>query len=128
MPTDWERVAETVKRRRVERGLSQRAAAQAAGLSPTTWGSLELHHQRLEPLSRPKIARALGWTPDSLDRILAGGEPEDDGSGPPRSTEERLNAVEADVAEIRQILDRVVQGIEARAASTPPPPARAPRS
>lgn len=110
MQEDWERVAETVKRRRTDLGMSQRAAAFAAdNISPTTWGSLETHGRSVDVLTRPKIARALGWTTDSIDRILAGGDPELDGHRPV-TLEDRVVALEERWDRIEALLDRLEGG------------------
>lgn len=76
MPQNWTHVAETVKQRRTELGLSQRQAARLANdISPTTWGSLEKHGQPVSTLTAVAICKALRWTADSIDALLAGGEP-----------------------------------------------------
>lgn len=74
-----------MKRRRASLRLSQRAAADLAGISPTTWGLFEKHHKPIADLTRAGICRALRWTPDSIDRILAGLDPvaDDDAPEPP---------------------------------------------
>lgn len=82
----WESVAEQVKRRRLERGLSQRGAADAAGVSPTTWQSLELHHKSVGDLTKAGIARALGWPIDAIDRLLDGEDPADFEAAPQAPT------------------------------------------
>lgn len=61
-----------------------------ADISPTTWGSLETHHQRVDPMTRSSICRALGWTTDSIDRLLSGQDPlpvDDDFLATRRATE-----------------------------------------
>lgn len=90
---DWVRVAETVKRRRVELGLSQRVAARLADdISPTTWGQLEKRHQPVSALTAGSICKALRWTSDSIDRLLAGGEPVENGDVTEAPTLEKLAA------------------------------------
>jgi DNA-binding XRE family transcriptional regulator len=116
MQDRWPVVAETVKRRRLELDLSQRAAAIAADTSPTTWGNLEKHSQRVDPLSRTKICRALGWTLDSIDRILDGGEPEEaEGFAPLPSMDEvagRLTTLEEGLAGLRADVRAQLERIE----------------
>jgi DNA-binding XRE family transcriptional regulator len=116
MQDRWPVVAETVKRRRLELDLSQRAAAIAADTSPTTWGNLEKHSQRVDPLSRTKICRALGWTLDSIDRILAGGDPEvAEGFTPLPSVDEmasRLMTLEAGLAGLRADVQSLLERID----------------
>lgn len=119
MSGDWARVAETVKRRRTDLGLSQRAAALRAGLSPTTWGQLETHAQKIDDLTKPKVARALNWTTDSIDRLLAGEEPTvDPDAKEPATIEEvddRLSRLEARFDSMEEKIDRLI-----RAAGTAP--------
>lgn len=62
------------------------------------------------PATMAKVSLALGWTGDSIQRVLDGEQPQRVGA----TMGDRLNAVEAEVVEIRRILDRVVQGIEGR--------------
>lgn len=74
---DWNAARLKVKERRVALGWSQRHAAAAAGVSPTTWGSLETHGQPLTEGSAAAISAALGWSPSSLwDLAESGIEPE----------------------------------------------------
>lgn len=64
---------------------SIRAAATAAGISEGLWRQVEagerpLRYGRTEtvnpkPATRAAICRALGWSPDSIDRLLEGKEP-----------------------------------------------------
>jgi len=73
----WQAVARRVADRRRELGLSVAAAAARGGVDEATW-------ERVEAAARPGyrrhreegVCRALGWTPGSIERILAGGEPE----------------------------------------------------
>lgn len=92
--TDWSPVAEAVRRRRAELGLSQRAAADIAGISPTTWGQLEKHAAELEPLTLAKICRALGWSLNAISEILNGEEPTILQPPPPAPTSSLLTGEE----------------------------------
>ena len=72
----WPRVAQCVSSRRAELGLTLERAAARAGVDVATW-------ERIETAARPgyrahrvqAVCRSLGWTDDSFDRVLAGGEP-----------------------------------------------------
>lgn len=68
-------IAELVRDRRVHLRLSQRAAAIAAGVSPTTWQSLEKHHQAISEMTWVGMAKPLRWPVDWYDRLLAGEDP-----------------------------------------------------
>ena len=107
-----------MKRRRAELGLSQRQAADRANVSPTTWGSLETHAQPVNAITAAGISRALRWTTDSVDRILAGGDPvETNGPDPDEvmsfsraevdAFADRLHAVEATVVGLRTAVDEL---------------------
>lgn len=105
MADRWEQIAETVKRRRTDLGITQRHASLLAGVSPTTWGSLEKHHQPVSELTAAAMCRALRWTTDSIARMLNGGEPEENGDGPPLSIEDRITVVEETLRRIAELLD-----------------------
>lgn len=111
MPAKWDYVANAVKRRRLELGISQREAASRAGVSPTTWASLETRKQRIDDLSRPKFCAALGWRSDSIDLILIGEEPIIDETYEPIPSLEvvaqRVKALEIEIAAIRQKVEQL---------------------
>lgn len=71
----WQVLATLVRERRLDLGMSQDEAAALAGVSGTTWRSLEVHGRPVRELSRAGIAKALRWSADSIDQTLAGGEP-----------------------------------------------------
>lgn len=54
-PAEWVKVA------RFRRGWSVRAAAQAAGLSNTTWGRIESRDTTISPKTGRAIGEAFGW-------------------------------------------------------------------
>lgn len=47
------------------------AAAEAAGMSPVTWRSVEVGG-RVKPWSLEKVDRQMGWAPGSLERYILG--------------------------------------------------------
>lgn len=71
---DLARLAEHVKKRRLERFTSRKAAADAADISKDTWARVE---QGLEvrETSYAGVDRALGWATGSCVAISEGGEP-----------------------------------------------------
>lgn len=98
---DFERLAERVRARRHELGLTQSALATDAGATDRLIRSIELGEERnRHPGTLRAIAAALGWTPDSIDRILAGEEPKAVKLLAP-DQEERLLALERQLAELR---------------------------
>src|SRR5687768_2738282 len=76
MDEGWPRVGKAVRDRRMDLGRTQRECATAAGVSEMTWFNLEAGKSVKARTSR-KASEALGWTPDSIDRILAGKNPLD---------------------------------------------------
>lgn len=65
-----------VRARRKALALTQQQAADAGGLSVATWGNVESGRLPEPPATTAHgIATALGWTRDSVSRILRGMEP-----------------------------------------------------
>jgi transcriptional regulator with XRE-family HTH domain len=75
MATDLERVAEYVRARRGELGLTQQQLADRAGVDTGTVSALERGVTWPWARNRAAIARALGWPSGSLAAIGSGGEP-----------------------------------------------------
>src|SRR5262245_44782522 len=68
-------LARAVRDRRLELGLSLRAAGPAAGMKRVAWAELENGDHRLGQRFWAGLERALAWAPGSVAAILAGGEP-----------------------------------------------------
>ncbi len=76
MPADWQGLAELVRLRREERRLSQRELGLLAGTTDRLISSLErVERTTFSPAMLRAISTALGWTPDSAQHVLDGGEP-----------------------------------------------------
>jgi hypothetical protein len=77
----WGRVARQVRGRREALNLTQEEAVARAdgGISKPVWSLIEnarqYHYKRRTLVA---VCRALGWTPNSIDAILAGGAPIDE--------------------------------------------------
>jgi transcriptional regulator with XRE-family HTH domain len=70
---DYDRLAKAVRARRTSLGLRQADL----GVSTARIGQIEQGKAApLSALSTAAICRALGWTADSIERVLAGGEAE----------------------------------------------------
>lgn len=83
-PNPWARIGAEVRSRRLALRLTQKEAAQRAGISEPTWGLLEGGHQSgYKPLTVVGVCRALQWSPDSIERMLSGAEPVPVESGVP---------------------------------------------
>ncbi|MCG6493380.1 helix-turn-helix transcriptional regulator [Kitasatospora sp. A2-31] len=76
MEQDWGRLGRAVREAREAAGLSQVELAELAGLSRSAVQSIERGRAFGAPqLSHRSVAQVLGWTPDSIALVLAGGEP-----------------------------------------------------
>ncbi|MFC5888533.1 helix-turn-helix transcriptional regulator [Kitasatospora sp. CM 4170] len=76
MEQDWGRLGRAVREAREAAGLSQVELAESAGLSRSAVQSIERGRAFGSPqLSHRSVAQVLGWTPDSVALVLAGGEP-----------------------------------------------------
>lgn len=75
MPVTYRQAGEQIAARRKALKLSMRAAAQLGGVSPTAWSDLEAGKHPPTDSTQLAVCRALGWTPDSIDRLLAGKKP-----------------------------------------------------
>ncbi len=96
------RLGSRVRQRRLELGLSQRDAAQAAGVSNQTWSNVELGRGASD-LKLAGVERAMRWQAGSAVAVATGGEPTETG-GPDRTVEERLAVIEAELAELRELV------------------------
>ncbi len=74
-PDQRTRLAKAVENRRLELGLSARAAATAAGVARGTWESAENGSRRTLKSNYASIEKALRWAPGSIQAILDGGNP-----------------------------------------------------
>lgn len=75
MATKWTQLGEKLKSARVELGIEQQGIAAAIGVQRGAVRNIERGDvAKISPTMR-QYARLVGWTSDSLDRVLAGGEP-----------------------------------------------------
>ncbi len=108
----WDRVGHLIRSRRAELDLTQ----DDLGVSKAVASALENGRQTsYSTRTLARVARALGWTPDSIDRILAGGDPQattgqahDDGhqvdadvASAILELQARVAAIEVELAELR---------------------------
>jgi transcriptional regulator with XRE-family HTH domain len=74
----WRILAEAIKDRRDEIGITQAEGVMRAGgsVGSSTWSLLERGQKSGYERSKLRaVSRALGWSADSLERIIAGQEP-----------------------------------------------------
>ena len=85
---DWARLGRCVRSRREELGLTQAEVHAAGGPSPATLYLLETgQRDSYRPRLLRGLERALGWAPESIARVLAGGDAlleHEELPGPPR--------------------------------------------
>ncbi|MFI2667882.1 helix-turn-helix domain-containing protein [Micromonospora carbonacea] len=99
-----------VRDRRVELGLSARAASQAAGIDRNTWSYLENGTRRTAEFNYAGIERALRWAPGSIRAILGGGEPTvlPDDTPPAEEDDEELHLVRTDPQLTEDMRKRII--------------------
>lgn len=73
---DWQRVGEAITARINELSLTKAEVIEASGVSDKTLAGYMAGQRIARADKRRNLCAALGWTRDSIDRILAGGEPE----------------------------------------------------
>jgi transcriptional regulator with XRE-family HTH domain len=73
---DPTRLGDAMDKRRVELGLTWEAVARRAGVSRTTLNEIRKGNvENTQLLTKRAVQRALEWEPNSIDHVLAGGEP-----------------------------------------------------
>jgi DNA-binding XRE family transcriptional regulator len=73
---DWSHLAQLIKERRLELGLTQAQVHSAGGPAPATLYLLENGcRTSFSPQILRRLERALGWRAGSIRRVLAGGRP-----------------------------------------------------
>jgi hypothetical protein len=72
---DRERLGRLIRERRLERGLSVRAAAIAAQIDRATWAAAEAGTRGIREHNYAGVERTLRWVPGSIYEILEGGNP-----------------------------------------------------
>lgn len=110
----WQRLAELVRLRREERRLSQRQLGTKAGTTDRLISDVERAvRQNYEPSTLRAVARALDWSPHSIDRILAGGDPEEADTDE-QSMAERMDRMEAALDRFSSALSELASEIRAQ--------------
>lgn len=112
-PEAWERLAQLVRARREHEGWTQLDVVTRGGPSLDRLQAVEAaRHTRYSPRTLGKLERALGWGAGSIRAILEGGEPtlaQDDATPRRESADEIAADVDADLAEIRDMLQQMLE-------------------
>ena len=96
---DWQRLGTAIKQARGQ--LTQQELAERAGVTDTTIRVLETARRtNFRSATLRAVSAAVGWTPDSAQRILDGGEPleEEPDFG------DRLDRLESQLSQVLDIL------------------------
>lgn len=103
----WTRLAAAVQARRNELMLSQAELAAKAGISESTVRSIENERRDGYRFSTLRdLSTALGWTPLSVDRVLAGGDPEpvDEPKSEDADLRSEVQALREELAALRTVI------------------------
>ena len=76
MPAARQRLAELMDARRLELGLRWQDVAAAGDVSIKTLYSVRTGHSAVPRLTARKVDKGLHWEPGSVERVLAGGDPQ----------------------------------------------------
>lgn len=106
-------LARKVRARRVELGLSVRAAALAAEMDRNTWSYLEDGSKRTAEFKYAGIERALQWEPGSVTAILDGREPTPI-TAADHEDDEEIELVRGDKKLTPEMRDRIIAMIQER--------------
>lgn len=116
-PEQWKRVRDAVVARRNSRRprLTQAALGQAAGISTATVQTLEAAKppEAMAIATLESISVALGWTPDSIARLLGGADPIEAEGVSAETLADRLDRYEAEQSTISRSLAELAEGLEA---------------
>lgn len=76
MTYDWARLSKALQAARKARGIGQVELGELVGVRRSAIQKIERGDMKKVTPTIRAIARVVGWTDDSVDRVLAGGEPE----------------------------------------------------
>lgn len=120
-PHEWrDRVGRRIEQQRGR--LSVRSAAKRAGISEGLWRQIESGQRPIrkgeyetvnpKPETRAWVCQAIGWTDDSIDRLLAGEEPIPSGAPLSSLDDEELDRLRVDALRTIADLSRRVVALE----------------
>ncbi len=81
MDDEWVRLGAAVREAREAKGLKQAQLGEAVGVGATTIANIERARTRAITSTLRSVARVLDWPPDTIETVLAGGEPPAPGDG-----------------------------------------------
>lgn len=104
MADDWKRVGGAIQARIADLALSKAEVIRQSGVSDKTLTGYINGNPIKRPDKRRELCLALGWTPDSIDRLLAGNEPKELDAAPMTDLSKRFDALDERMAAIEQAL------------------------
>ena len=111
------RLGQAVRAARLAAGMTQSEAAEQAGMSLMTWGSVERATRHPTPITLARLDWVLGWDAETASQVMAGSEP----PPPPAPPAPRAKQILQLLEEINHKLDRLLAG-------QPPAPPRTTQS
>jgi DNA-binding Xre family transcriptional regulator len=103
-PKTWTEVHDAVDARRIELGWSRNDLFNATGTSHATFSHMKNQGRAIgRPDKVTALCSALGWTADSVDLILAGGEPQLADESDNQTTEQMLEVLQQMVDDNRRL-------------------------
>lgn len=104
---EWARVGKLLRERRLQLRMTIEEVAEEGHTSPVSVSALEEGERTsYRQLTLAKVAHGLGWSGNSILRLLAGGEPEEQtvdnalSDGRFANLEERMAAIEAQIKKL----------------------------
>lgn len=108
-----EEVGAAIRARRVEQGLTQEGIE---GISSSTIRKIERGELGISLHSKSRLAKALGWPSNAIDRLLAGDDPadlEESEDLPVAGYDARLSRLPADqLRRVKSVLDPLLDAME----------------
>lgn len=112
-PDPWGLIGQRIAQRIADLHLLQVEVQRAAGISDKTLSGYIAGKPVVRPDKRRGLCRALGWTDDSITRMVRGDEPELRADEPVSDTD--YNSRIARMPEhVRRTIDDIIDGVESR--------------
>lgn len=108
MGDDWKKVADAVRARMDELAIGQGELARRAGISDTKVREVLRGLPLARPYMRVKLSRGLGWSNDSIDRILNDEPPIIATSMPASEADDRLDAIDGRLVRIEGMIEQLL--------------------
>jgi transcriptional regulator with XRE-family HTH domain len=119
---DWSAVAAAINERLVELGWRQQQLAERSNVSPSTIREIQRHtvERRRSPRTLESLSVTLGWRPDYLSTVLAGGDGGNGANGEgtaqndSQSLDDRLSEIIRILYDLKSDLATVIEHVRER--------------